>query len=119
MEVIVGRGLTLGAVITLMILLDVSRIRAIGASLTEFNGSGRFATIAANMELEFLMDSEIGRMLASENQYVTESTRDPQNPAANCGRGKPYRSCIPPVNKDQKVQEKCSTYKRGCPTPSR
>ncbi|XWS75689.1 hypothetical protein CRYUN_Cryun01aG0113000 [Craigia yunnanensis] len=67
MEVSVGKGLSLGAVITLMIILDASRGGATGASVTDFNRSGRFATIAANMELEFLMDSEIGRMLATDN----------------------------------------------------
>ena len=113
-----GKSLSLGAVITLIIILDASRGGATGASVTEFNGSGRFATIAANMELEFLMDSEIGRMLATENRHVTEPTKDPNNPAVNCGRGNPYRSCTPTGNKDQKVPEKCAKYKRGCQTPT-
>ncbi|OMO50588.1 hypothetical protein COLO4_38000 [Corchorus olitorius] len=97
-----------------MILLNSSRNGAFGASLKEFNGSGRFATIAANMELEWLMESEIGRMLAG-HKYVTEDTEESEKPAVDCGRGKPYKSCTPPGN-NRKVPEPCSTYKRGCPT---
>lgn len=118
MEVLVGKGLSLGAAITLVIILDATASGggATGASLTELNRSGGFSTIAANMELELLMDSEIGRMLATEHRYVTEKTEDSNNPAADCGRGKPYRSCTPTKNQDQKVPEKCSKYKRGCST---
>ncbi|XVF20832.1 hypothetical protein REPUB_Repub12eG0037000 [Reevesia pubescens] len=100
-----------------MILLDASRGGAIGASPTKFNGSGRFAPIAANMELEFLMDSEIGRRLGSENRYETDGTKDRNNPAADCGRGNSYSSCTPPVNKDHKKPEKCYIYNRECPAP--
>ncbi|XWS36835.1 hypothetical protein CRYUN_Cryun20dG0119800 [Craigia yunnanensis] len=114
MEVIVGRSLSLGVVLTLAILLDVRQGGA--TSLKAFNSTGRFSTIADhNMELEFLMDSEIVRMLASENRYVTEGTKNRAEPAADCGRGKPYKACTPPEN-EPKVPESCSTYKRGCPT---
>ncbi|XVF71266.1 hypothetical protein PTKIN_Ptkin12aG0023100 [Pterospermum kingtungense] len=114
MDVSIGKGLSLGAVITLMIILNASQGRASSALLTEFNGSGRFTTIAANMELELLMDSEIGRMLATENKYVTEETEDRSKPAVDCGRGNPYSSCTPPENKDHRVPEPCSKYNRGC-----
>ena len=118
MEVIVGRSLSLGVVLTLAILLDVRQGGATDASLKAFNGTSRFSTIADhNMELEFLMYSEIGRMLASENRYVTEGTKNRDKSAVDCGRGKPYKACTPSENEPQ-TPESCSTYKRGCPTPS-
>ncbi|OMO97463.1 hypothetical protein CCACVL1_04560 [Corchorus capsularis] len=58
-------------------------------------GSGHFATIGANMELEFLMDSEIGRMLADQNNYhPTSGTGQPNQLPVNCGRLNPYKSCL-------------------------
>ncbi|XVE78542.1 hypothetical protein DITRI_Ditri13aG0153700 [Diplodiscus trichospermus] len=108
----------MGIIMGITILLHARQGGATDASLKQFNGTGRFSTIADyNMELEFLMESEMGRMLATENRYVTEGTEDSDKAAVDCGRGKPYKSCTPPENK-HKVPEPCSTYKRGCPSPS-
>ncbi|XVE78543.1 hypothetical protein DITRI_Ditri13aG0153800 [Diplodiscus trichospermus] len=119
MGIIMGRTLFFGVLLsTLTILHDARQGEATDASLKQFNGTGRFSTIADhNMELELLMESEMGRMLATENRYVTEGTEDSNKAAVDCGRGKPYKSCTPPENK-HKVPDTCSTYKRGCPTPS-
>ena len=118
MEVSAGKALTMGAIISLIILLGASQGGTTAASLTNFSGSSdRFATIAANMELEFLMDSEIGRMLAGVNSQVTKGTENPEEPAVDCGRGNPYSGCTPPGNKNPTIPEKCAKYKRGCSTP--
>ncbi|XVE78541.1 hypothetical protein DITRI_Ditri13aG0153600 [Diplodiscus trichospermus] len=111
----VGRALSLGVLLTLTILLDERQGGAIDASLKEFNGTGRFSTIADhNMELEFLMDSEMVRMLATENRYVTEGTEDRNNAAVKCGRGNPYKPCTPPPGKP-KVPPHCpAIYNREC-----
>ncbi|OMO50586.1 hypothetical protein COLO4_37998 [Corchorus olitorius] len=124
MEVItVGKGyLSLVAVITLTILLNPSRCQAIAinALSKEVTGSGHFATIGANMEMEFLMDSEIGRMLAGKfNSFVTSGAKQPNKSAVGCDRrpaGTPYSRCISDETKQQKVPEQCSTFKRGCST---
>ncbi|MFQ6620229.1 hypothetical protein Gotur_001267, partial [Gossypium turneri] len=70
------------------------------ATTTQSGSSGSFVkdlssatVIADNMELEFLMDSEVSRKLATEPNYLTIDALDAKKPAAMCDR-KPYSSCV-------------------------
>ncbi|XWS36833.1 hypothetical protein CRYUN_Cryun20dG0119600 [Craigia yunnanensis] len=57
-----------------MLLLDTSQPGANGSFLKEMSGT---TIIADNMELEFLMDSEISTKLASSFSHVTDLTFNP------------------------------------------
>ncbi|OMP05244.1 hypothetical protein CCACVL1_01986 [Corchorus capsularis] len=91
-----------------------------GASSKEVTGSSRFATIGTKMELEFLLDSEIGRMLAEKfNSFVTSGAKLPNQSAVNCERsGTPYKQCTPSDVNKQKVPCRGGQYNRECPRPS-
>ncbi|XWS75690.1 hypothetical protein CRYUN_Cryun01aG0113100 [Craigia yunnanensis] len=103
--------------ITLMILLNTSPSVATSASVLKYFHAVN-ATIADNMELEFLHSSKIGRMLVDdEESFVTFGALIADEAVLKtCGRGKPYDSCLPRPNPPP-VPDTCSTYKRGCPKP--
>ncbi|XWS36831.1 hypothetical protein CRYUN_Cryun20dG0119400 [Craigia yunnanensis] len=83
------RRFSLGILIMVMLLLVTSQPGANGSFLKELSGT---TIIADNMELEFLMDSEISRKLASSNSHVTDFTLISSK--IKCGRI-PYTSRLP------------------------
>ncbi|XVF81713.1 hypothetical protein PTKIN_Ptkin15bG0177600 [Pterospermum kingtungense] len=98
MEIIevMGRGrFSLGILIMVMLVLDTSQAGPNGSLVTkELSGAGT-AIIGDNMEVEFLMDSEISKKLAGTSSYVTEpSSLIDSEPVVNCGRGDPYTPCV-------------------------
>ncbi|GMI85583.1 hypothetical protein HRI_002227600 [Hibiscus trionum] len=105
---------------TFMILLHTSPSESKSVSLLKhyFDGLNNVTAIADNMEFEFLFSSNIERMLADGGKsYVTPAALEAQEAVASCGRGKPYKTCLPRPNLEPKP-DTCSTYKRGCPKPS-
>ncbi|KAK8674218.1 hypothetical protein V6N13_112513 [Hibiscus sabdariffa] len=85
------------------------------ASLTEKINATATATVAEidDMESEFLMDPDIGRMLF-DFRYLISRSRIRRRPIVNCNRGNAYASCLPAKN--QLIRsERCGIYKRrGC-----
>ncbi|XWS36832.1 hypothetical protein CRYUN_Cryun20dG0119500 [Craigia yunnanensis] len=113
MEVIrvMGKGrFFLGIIIMVMLLLDTSQPGANGSFLKELSGT---TIIADNMELEFLMDSEISRKLVSISSRVTYRSLNRYKAVTDCDRGK-YGSCLPPPNPPHGPPQRCSTYTRKC-----
>ncbi|KAK8674214.1 hypothetical protein V6N13_112509 [Hibiscus sabdariffa] len=68
--------------------------------------------IADDDDLEFLMDSHSSRILKT-GDHVTGGTLNSGKPAPDCGRGKPYESCISKPNSDTKPPENPGIYNRG------
>ena len=103
------KALSLGILlITLMILLNTNQSGATSSSvLKDFHGLNN-TIIADNMELEFLMDSDISRKLGSSSLHVTDDT------STQCGRT-PYKPCVPERG-DPKKGENCEpgTKNRNC-----
>ncbi|KAB2075091.1 hypothetical protein ERO13_A07G182000v2 [Gossypium hirsutum] len=83
------------------------------AMSVQTNTSHTSSLIADDEELEFLMDSHSGRILAGHGGHVTDKTGNRDRPAADCGRGKPYKSCLPNPNPDGKRPENPGVYNRG------
>ncbi|EOY03733.1 Uncharacterized protein TCM_018873 [Theobroma cacao] len=110
MEINLGRGISLATLIALMILLDTCSSQAASfASLKEkINATATIAEI--NMESEFLMDSDIGRLLL-DYRYLVSRSNIRMQPIVNCNRGNAYRSCLPPKNQPIRP-ERCGIYKR-------
>ncbi|XVF81709.1 hypothetical protein PTKIN_Ptkin15bG0177300 [Pterospermum kingtungense] len=92
------------------LLLDTSQTGAKGSLVEELSGT---TIIADNMELEFLMDSEISRKLASSPCPYTNASKNPKRPAS-CGRGKQYPQCPPCPNPHVVRPQHCGPYTRGC-----
>ncbi|KAK5818192.1 hypothetical protein PVK06_023125 [Gossypium arboreum] len=63
-------------------------------------------------DLEFLMDSHFGRILQSSGSVSRKSLNAGQA-VANCGRGRPYDSCLPNPNRPVTPQN-CGSYNRAC-----
>ncbi|EOY03745.1 Uncharacterized protein TCM_018909 [Theobroma cacao] len=121
MVVSMRKGFSLGILlITLIILLNTSPSGATSASLLK-DFHDLYATIADNMELEFLHRSNIGRMLADdEESFVTSGALIAGEAVLKtCGRGRSYGSCLPPPTNPIPVPDTCGIYKRGrCPKPN-
>ncbi|MBA0875591.1 hypothetical protein Goshw_018866 [Gossypium schwendimanii] len=64
-----------------------------GSSGSFVNDLSSATVIANNMELEFLMDSEVSRKLATEPNYLTIAALDASKKAVMCDR-LPYLSCV-------------------------
>ncbi|KAL4620292.1 hypothetical protein ACB092_06G143000 [Castanea dentata] len=104
------RGISL-VMITMVFLLKTissSANTAAAAATALYNKSNNNDTacclIADDLESEFLMDSDIRRMLGAQ---ISPGTLVNNESAADCGRGKPYISCIPPKNGVQPPDEHC------------
>uniref|UniRef100_A0A2K1X5U2 Rapid ALkalinization Factor n=1 Tax=Populus trichocarpa TaxID=3694 RepID=A0A2K1X5U2_POPTR len=101
-------ALTLSSLLLTMMLLNTKSCGA-SISLPEMDGDVPLYSIAdSNLDLEFMMDSEINRILGSRNAGVDPLIR--QKPVFGCGRGNRY--CVP---KGPDNTRKCgSQYKRDC-----
>ncbi|MFQ6653749.1 hypothetical protein Gotur_024984, partial [Gossypium turneri] len=97
------------AVIVLVLYNPMNPCRAMS---TQTNTSRTSSLIADDEELEFLMDSHSGRILAGHGGHVTDNTGNRDRPAADCGRGHPYKSCLPNSNTDGKKPENPGVYNR-------
>ncbi|KAJ6369848.1 hypothetical protein OIU76_028159 [Salix suchowensis] len=92
-------ALTLSSSLLMMLLLLSSKRCGASISLPEMDGDLPLYSIAgSNLDLEFMMDSEINRMLASRGQDVY-GTLDKNKPLINCGQGVPYAACLAGGNK--------------------
>ncbi|KAK5819787.1 hypothetical protein PVK06_024810 [Gossypium arboreum] len=98
------------AVIVLVLYNPMNPCRAMSV---QTNTSHTSSLIADVEELEFLMDSHSGRILARHGGDVTDKTGNSDQPAADCGRDKPYKSCLPNPNPDGPKSENPGVYNRG------
>ncbi|MBA0732948.1 hypothetical protein Gogos_017007, partial [Gossypium gossypioides] len=96
------------AIIVLVLYNPMNPYRAMSMQI---NTSRTSSLIAEDEELEFLMGSHSGRILAGTDGHVTSGTYNPFKPIVNCGRGKPYISCLPEPN-GVKIQDTRAIYKR-------
>ncbi|KAJ0099704.1 hypothetical protein Patl1_21688 [Pistacia atlantica] len=65
-------------------------------------------------DMEFLMDSPISSSLATTFKTFIKSTGDRKRQVVDCGRRKPYISCLPNPNRPSKIQEHCGcVYKEN------
>ncbi|TYH62087.1 hypothetical protein ES332_D07G094800v1 [Gossypium tomentosum] len=81
-------------------------------STTTTTTTTTISIIANNNELEFLLDSHFSRILQSSGS-VSGNTGNAGQPAADCGRGQSYDSCLPNPNRPAMPQN-CGTYNRAC-----
>ncbi|KAJ6753036.1 hypothetical protein OIU74_027813 [Salix koriyanagi] len=101
-------ALTLSSLLLLLLLLlNTKRCRA-SISLPEMDGDLPLYSIAdSNLDSEFMMDSEINRILVGSVPVNIYKTKDSGNPLFQCGRGQRY--CVAQDNKNR-----CVPYKRDC-----
>uniref|UniRef100_A0A6N2N013 Rapid ALkalinization Factor n=1 Tax=Salix viminalis TaxID=40686 RepID=A0A6N2N013_SALVM len=92
-------ALTLSSSLMMMLLLLSSKRCGASISLPEMDGDLPLYSIAgSNLDLEFMMDSEINRIL-SANGNMPGNPLDRLKPVTNCGRGRPYADCLAGGNK--------------------
>ena len=119
------RGISL-VMITMVFLLKTISSSAHTAAAAVYNKSNNNDTacclIEDDLESEFLMDSEVRRMLGAQ---ISLGTLRDDKPAAECGRDmvQTYASCLPRKNGDQPPDEHCddpyNTRNRACrPQPT-
>ncbi|KAJ9184199.1 hypothetical protein P3X46_007964 [Hevea brasiliensis] len=84
-----------------LILLTTSNCRA---SVPKSMGGNHFSVGDANMEFEFMMDSEFSRMLAGSTPIIGSKPLNRPPVLDNCKDSKHY--CLPSRN--------CPTYRRDC-----
>ncbi|XP_022143304.1 uncharacterized protein LOC111013208 [Momordica charantia] len=69
-----------------------------------------------DLDSEFLMESHLSRILASNSQnFQTSSTNNANRAAVDCSRQPRYDSCLGQKN-GVPPPENCATYNRVCPT---
>ncbi|PON39453.1 hypothetical protein PanWU01x14_304860 [Parasponia andersonii] len=111
------------AATAVVIILMMNRINFCGAAvLVKWNAtydrycvnggaSDENCLIADDLDLEFLMDSYVSRMLADKPDPVTDNTNDPKKALSSCGKpGEP--SCLGPKKPPPTKPETDSIYKR-------
>ncbi|KAJ6734843.1 hypothetical protein OIU79_002003 [Salix purpurea] len=101
-------ALTLSSSLMMMMLLLLSS-ESCGASISlpEMDGDLPLYSIAdSNLDLEFMMDSEINRMLASPGNQISDPYNKFKAPF-NCDQAPRY--CVPLGSK-----KPCGLYKRDC-----
>ena len=119
------RGISL-VMITMVFLLKTisSSANTAAAAAAVYHNSNNNDTacclIADDLESEFLMDSEIRRMLGAQ---ISPGTLAKDKSSADCGRGKTYTSCLPQKNGVQPPDDHCddpyNTHNRECrPQPT-
>ncbi|KAK5819785.1 hypothetical protein PVK06_024808 [Gossypium arboreum] len=96
------------AIIVLVLYNPMNPCRAMSMQI---NTSRTSSLIAEDEELEFLMGSHSGRILARTDGPGTNAVYKPFKPTVNCGRARPYISCLPNPN-GVKIADTRATYKR-------
>ncbi|KDP27272.1 hypothetical protein JCGZ_19971 [Jatropha curcas] len=91
------RSLSL-AMVVILVLTSGSSCFGVISTPQEMISNISFSIADTNMELGFMMDSEINRMLAVGSTKLKPGTYDTLKPPAlfGCGQGKSY--CLPPPN---------------------
>ena len=119
-EVRAKRGISLVMIIMVFLLKTISSTAHTAAAAAVYNKSNNNDTacclIADDLESEFLMDSEVRRMLGAQGSPRPLVKEDP---SANCGRGKNYIPCVPGKNgvrrpPDEHCDDPFNTRNRGC-----
>jgi hypothetical protein len=98
--------------LSLLLMMMLLNTKSCGASilLPEMDGDVPLYSIAdSNLDLEFMMDSEINRILTGVRVGTTGGTQNPYKALYGCGRGKRY--CVP---KGRFKKDCLSVYKRTC-----
>jgi len=99
-------ALTLSSLLLAMMLLNTKSCGA-SISLPEMDGDVPLYSIAdSNLDLEFMMDSEINRILA-DSRNGGGGALNPHKPAFGCGHAKRY--CVPNPDGTKRCR---SMYKR-------
>ena len=118
------RGISLVMITMVFLLKTISSSAHTAAAVYNKSNNNDTACclIADELESEFLMDSEVRRMLGAQ---ISLGTLRDDKPAAECGRGmvQTYASCLPRKNGDQPPDEHCddpyNTRNRACrPQPT-
>lgn len=112
------RGVSVALLAMMMIMIQLKTSSSSVAALYNNNNShsnsntaGRL--IADDLESEFLMDSEVRRMLLVDP--FTDVTKSKEKAAGDCGRGKPYKGCVPTEPNVIPKPDNCKgVYHRGC-----
>uniref|UniRef100_A0A2P2MKN7 Uncharacterized protein MANES_01G101700 n=1 Tax=Rhizophora mucronata TaxID=61149 RepID=A0A2P2MKN7_RHIMU len=68
----------------------------------------------SNLDSEFVMGSEFGKLVASANSFQTPPSSDASRAHFQCGQGQRY--CVPPIN-PASTKQKCGPYTRCCHSP--
>ncbi|KAG6741833.1 hypothetical protein POTOM_055112 [Populus tomentosa] len=90
------KSLSLSALtLSLLLMMTLLNTKSCGASITlpEMEGDVPSYTIAdSNIDLEFMMDSEINRILNAGSRPVVDGAFDPEKPVFGGGPGNGYNS---------------------------
>ena len=112
------RGVSVALLVMMMIMIQLktssSSVAALYNKSNNSNTAGRL--IADDLESEFLMDSEVRRMLGAQG---SPRPLVKEEPSANCGRGKNYIPCVPGKNgvhrpPDEHCDDPYNAQNRGC-----
>ena len=112
------RGVSVALLVMMMIMIQLktssSSVAALYNKSNNSNTAGRL--IADDLELEFLMDSEVRRMLGA---HISPGTLAKDQSSAGCGRGKNYIPCVPGKNgvqrpPDEHCDDPYNAQNRGC-----
>ncbi|KAG6743000.1 hypothetical protein POTOM_053944 [Populus tomentosa] len=108
------KSLALSALTSSLLLMMLLNTISCGASISLPKMDGDlplYSSIAdSNMDLEFMMDSEINRILIdSRNAGASYPATDPHGIPLYCGQSIPYMNCL-----GAKKDNRCPPYKRDC-----
>ncbi|XVF30536.1 hypothetical protein REPUB_Repub16aG0066600 [Reevesia pubescens] len=107
----------------LMAMVLLFNYQALAFSTTKSNssvspycsGSMKECLIIEDANLVFFPDPATSLVGSLKPGQVGKATLKTGNVIVNCGRGKPYSSCLPGQNKNKKISENCIFPKnRGC-----
>ena len=114
------RGISLVMITMVFLLKTISSSANTAAAAAVYHNSNNNDTacclIADDLESEFLMDSEVRRMLGA---HISPGTLAKDQSSAGCGRGKNYIPCVPGKNgvhrpPDEHCDDPFNTRNRGC-----
>ena len=108
------KSLSLSALTSSLLLMMMLNTISCGASISLPKVDGDvplYSSIADSyMDLEFMMDSEINRILSTGSiKYPTTGAQRPDNVPFSCGRGIPYDKCVA-----MRMGRPCVPYHRAC-----
>ena len=108
------RGVSVALLVMMMVMIQLKTSSSSVAALYNNNNSNSNTAgrrIADDLESEFLMDSEVRRMLLVNIEESLQKAKA----AAGCGRGKPYKGCVPTQPNVNPKPDNCKgLYHRGC-----
>jgi len=109
------KSLSLSALtLSLLLMMMLLNTKSYGASISlpEMDGTDvpLYSIADSNMDLEFMMDSEINRILLGSSRRNPLDSLQPNKVPFNCGRGERY--CLAP-----NMVNRCAMFKRDCMHP--